>query len=279
MHKIHEALEKGKDVRMVFLDISKAFGKVWHKGLIYKLEALGVRDPPLRWIKSYLTNRKQRVMISGQCSDWKNVGDGVPQGSVLGPLLFLVYINDITSDLSSDCFLFADDTSMLEIVNETPEKSAVKLNNDLSTISKWSQQWLVTMNASKTRTITFTVKKKKAFHPTLRMNGKTIDEVFSHTHLGLILTSNLSWKSYILDIHQRASKRVNILKSIKYKVDRSTRIILYKKIVRPIMEYANVIWDDCTVNEAELLENVQYEAARVASGAMRGTGRARVLEN
>ena len=134
-------------------------------------------------------------MISGQCSDWKNVGDGVPQGSVLGPLLFLVYINDITSDLSSDCFLFADDTSMLEIVNETPEKSAVKLNNDLSTISKWSQQWLVTMNASKTRTITFTVKKKKAFHPTLRMNGKTIDEVFSHTHLGLNLTSNLSWKS------------------------------------------------------------------------------------
>ena len=195
VHKIHEALEKGKDVRMVFLDISKAFDKVWHEGLIYKLEALGVRDPLLRWIKSYLTNRKQRVMISGQCSDWKNVGDGVPQGSVLGPLLFLVYINDITSDLSSDCFLFADDTSLLEIVNETPEKSAVKLNNDLSTISKWSQQWLVTMNASKTRTITFTVKKKKAFHPTLRMNGKTIDEVFSHTHLGLNLTSNLSWKS------------------------------------------------------------------------------------
>ena len=88
VHKIHEALERGKDARMVFLDISKAFDKVWHEGLIYKLEALGVRDPLLRWIKSYLTNRKQRVMISGQCSDWKNVGAGVPQGSVLGPLLF-----------------------------------------------------------------------------------------------------------------------------------------------------------------------------------------------
>ena len=118
MQKIHEALEKGKDVRMAFLDISKAFDKVWQEGLIYKLEALGVRDLLLRWIKSYLpANRKQRVMISGQYSAWKNIGAGVPQGSVLGPLLFLVYINDITSDLSSYCFLFADDTSLLEDVN------------------------------------------------------------------------------------------------------------------------------------------------------------------
>ena len=103
---------------MVFLDISKAFDKVWQEGLIYKLEALGVRDLLLHWIKSYLpANRKQRVMISSQYSAWKNIGAGVPQGSVLGPLLFLVYINDITSDLSSYCFLFADDTSLLEDVN------------------------------------------------------------------------------------------------------------------------------------------------------------------
>ena len=80
---------EGKEVRMVFLDISKAFDKVWHKGLLYKLESLGVRDPLLKWIKSYLTGRKQRVIIDGQSSDWREIEAGVPQGSVLGPLLFL----------------------------------------------------------------------------------------------------------------------------------------------------------------------------------------------
>ena len=88
VHKIYEALEQGKEVRMVSLDISKAFDKVWHKGLLYKLESLGVRDPVLKWIKSYLTGRKQRVIIDGQSSDWREIEAGVPQGSVLGPLLF-----------------------------------------------------------------------------------------------------------------------------------------------------------------------------------------------
>ena len=87
-HKIYEALEQGKGVRMVFLDISKAFDKVWHRGLLLKLERLGVRDPLLKWFRSYLTGRKQQVIIDGQSSDWRQIEAGVPQGSVLGPLLF-----------------------------------------------------------------------------------------------------------------------------------------------------------------------------------------------
>jgi hypothetical protein len=98
------------------LDISKAFDKVWHKDLLFKLERLGIRDSLLSWIKSYLTNRKQQVVIDGNMSDWKDIEAGVPQGSVLGHLLFLVYINDITDNIQSTCFLYADDTSLLEIV-------------------------------------------------------------------------------------------------------------------------------------------------------------------
>ena len=88
-HKIYEALQQGKEVRTVFLDISKAFDKVWHRGILLKLERLGVRDPLLKWFRSYLIGRKQRVIIDGQSSDWRQIEAGVPQGSVLGPLLFL----------------------------------------------------------------------------------------------------------------------------------------------------------------------------------------------
>ena len=131
VHRIYESLEQGKEVRMVFRDISKVFDKVWHKGLLYKLKTIGVRDPLMGWVESYLTNRKQRVVIDGQSSEWQCIKAGVPQGSVLGPLLFLIYINDITENLETDCFLCADDTSLYDIVN-TPVMSLVKLNNDLN---------------------------------------------------------------------------------------------------------------------------------------------------
>ena len=118
VHKIHEALDSGNEVRMVFLDISKAFDKVWHKGLIFKLKTIGVKGPLLNWIASYLSQRKQRVVINGQSSDWGDIEAGVPQGSVLGPLLFLIYINDITTNLQSNCFLFAFDSSLFQIVSD-----------------------------------------------------------------------------------------------------------------------------------------------------------------
>ena len=92
VHQIYQAVEDGKEVRMVFLDISKAFDKVWHKGLLYKLKSVGIRGALLSWFESYLSNLQQRVVLHGQSSDWRQIEAGVPQGSVLGPLLFLIYI-------------------------------------------------------------------------------------------------------------------------------------------------------------------------------------------
>ena len=118
IHEIYSAFEEGKEVRAVFLDISKAFDIVWYAGLIRKLEVLGVKGTLLKWFDSYLKNRK-RVVIEELSSEWKSVKSGVPQGSVLGPLLFLIYINDVTAGLHSHPFIYADDTMLLETVENT----------------------------------------------------------------------------------------------------------------------------------------------------------------
>ena len=169
------------------MDIGKAFDRVWHAGLLKKLEALGIRNPLLQWVESYLQNRKQRVVIDGQSSEWKKMSSGVPQGSVLGPILFLICINDITDDLATNPCIYADDTTLLEVVSD-PVISTDRLSNDLLKISEWSDRWLMTINPS----MVFSNKKVKHDHPSLSMMGCDIKEVDSHTHLGLNLQSNLS---------------------------------------------------------------------------------------
>ena len=113
-----QALDAGKEVKAVFCDISKAFDRVWHSGLLHKLQAAGVTGAVLAWFRNYLCDRKQRVILPGAVSDWKLICAGVPQGSILGPLLFLLYINDIVNDIGSNIRLFADDTSLFIIVED-----------------------------------------------------------------------------------------------------------------------------------------------------------------
>lgn len=137
----YRAINQGKEIRVVFFDISKAFDKVWHKGLLYKLSNLGIRGNLLKWFHSYLHNRKQCVVINGTKSYLKNVQAGVLQGSILGPLLFLIYINDLVVNIDCNIKLFADDTSIY-ITVENPFSSAALLNSDLQKINDWSKYGL-----------------------------------------------------------------------------------------------------------------------------------------
>ena len=116
-----KALDEGKEVRAIFCDISKAFDRVWHRGLLFKLQSVGISGMLLQWFTDYLHNRKQRVVLPGANSDWTAVNSGVPQGSILGPLLFLLYINDIVENINSSIRLFADDTSLYIIVDNPVE--------------------------------------------------------------------------------------------------------------------------------------------------------------
>ncbi len=149
-----------EDVRIVFCDIKKAFDRVWHTGLLYKLEKCGITGPLLKWLKDYLSERYQRVIVKGQSSDWGLIKAGVPQGSVLGPLLFLIYINDITAGIDSEIKLFADDTTIYIDVEDSLIARDT-MNNDLQTIQEWANQWLVTFCPRKTESMTISFKKNQ----------------------------------------------------------------------------------------------------------------------
>ena len=146
-HEIQTAFDENPtvDVRGVFLDISKAFDKVWHDGLIFKLKSYGVEGELFLLLKKYLHNREQRVVLNGQTSEWKKIYSGVPQGSVLDPLLFLIYINDVPDGITSMCKIVADDTSLFSKVLDV-YKSVVELNANLEKINQWAYQWKIQFN-------------------------------------------------------------------------------------------------------------------------------------
>ena len=144
-HDIYQSLDDGLETRGVFLDISKAFDKVWHKGLLFKLKQNGISGNLLNVITDFLYQRKQRVVLNGQHSSWTNIEAGVPQGSILGPLFFLIYINDLSDGLTSNPKLFADDTSLFSVIHNI-NSTANDLNSDLMKISNWAFQWKMIFN-------------------------------------------------------------------------------------------------------------------------------------
>ena len=149
-HEIYKSFDDGYEVRGVFLDISKAFDKVWHQGLHYKLRQNGMSGELLNILTDFLENRAQRVILNGQYSSWAKVEAGVPQGSVLGPLLFLIYINDLSDNLASNSKLFADDTSLFSVVRNV-DASNIDLNNDLKMIVVWAFQRKMNFNPDPTK--------------------------------------------------------------------------------------------------------------------------------
>jgi hypothetical protein len=130
--------------------------------------------------------------------------------------------------------------------------------SSVNKINEWARQWLVTINPNKTESMIFSVKKFKPHHPDLFFHGDIVANVSLHTHLGVTLSSNLSWKAHILKVYEKACKRLNMLKGLKYIINRETLNKLYKSLIRPLMEYGDVLWDGCTDGESDLLEFVQY---------------------
>ena len=265
-HTFMKAVDDGKEIRVTFLDISKAFDKVWYKGLTFKLQKCGIKGRLLDWFIDYLSDRLQRVVINGQYSDWGQIKAGVPQGSVLGPLLFLLYINDIISCISHcKIRLFADDTCLfIEVDNR--ETAATLLSEDLSAIAEWAEKWLVTFSPAKTKSLTISNKRDAQLNPPIAFMGRLIDEVESHTYLGLRFSRDLKWRQHINDIAIRTRRKLNLMSPLKMRVDRQSLEIMYKSFVQPTMEYANIVWGGSYDADINKLEQIHLDAMRLVTG-------------
>ena len=182
------------EAQVIFCDISKAFDRVWHAGLIHKLRAAGISVNLLDWFTNYmyLFKRRQRVVLPGVESLWTFIKTGAPQGSILGPFLFLLFINAILNEIHANIRLFTDDTSLYLIV-ENPDVTAQLLNNYLKTLAKWAKLWLVTFNPSKSETLLISRKINVPIHPPIFMHNQQLTEVTSHKHLVLHISIDLTW--------------------------------------------------------------------------------------
>jgi retron-type reverse transcriptase len=150
--KWSEPLDEGLDIDCIYTDFQKAFDKVPHKRLIKKIENYGITNPILSWIQDFLTRRYQQVSINGETSNQKEVTSGIPQGSVLGPILFVIYINDLPEAVESAAYLFADDTKIFRVINSLDDQHI--LQNDLVKLENWSDKWLLKFHPEKCKLFT-----------------------------------------------------------------------------------------------------------------------------
>ena len=229
----------------MFLDISKAFDKVLHEGLILKLSRSGICGNRLNLLKDFLKQRKQRGLLNGQKSSWKRITSGVPQGSILGPLLFLIYINDLSDGLSSNCKRVADDTSLFSVVDDATISSS-ELNSDLEKISEWAFKWKMSFNPDPTKPaqeVIFSRKLKTAPHPSITFNNNPLSLCLAEKHLGLVLDSKLTFNEHIKHILAKVNKSIGLLYKFQPVLPRSSLLTIYKTFIRIHFKYADVVYD------------------------------------
>ena len=267
-HLIATALDSRLTSKLLFLDVSKAFDRVWHKALLFKLQRLGIRGKLLDWFANYLTIRYQRVVLRGIYSKWIQILAGVPQGSLIGPWLYIMFTSDIVQEIINIIKLYADD-SLLMASDATEEACCRRLEPDIQRISDWARKWKINLNPSKTVSLTITRTHREMFP--LFMDGEFITEVFEHKHLGMFLQRNGRWGCNIDYMTGRASRRLFVLRNYTQNFNRSTLKQLYISYIRPLLEYGSQVWSNITQSEEDQLEEIQRIAIRIIAGLKLGT--------
>ena len=268
VHGWMTALDNKTQIDAILLDFSKAFDKVPHKRLLSQLTSYGITGNTHNWITYFLANRKQRVSVNGALSDITYVTSGVPQGSVLGPILFLLYINDINENIQSSIRLFADDSIIYRKINSNIDHQIIQ--TDLIQLEKLSDKWQMQFNISNCVHLPITNKTKPSSHQ-YSLFGHPLSKVASHSYLGVKLDSKLSWAKHITQITSKSSKFLRMVKRTLGPCKSEVKDTAYNMPVRPKLEYASQIWNPHTSSQTIHLQRIQHYAARFVANDHRRT--------
>ena len=256
---IVRSMNQSHQVDMAILDFAKAFDKVSHQRLSRKMAYYGIQGTTLYWVMDFLHGRKQQVVIDGETSSPAEVTSGVPQGTVLGPTLFLIYINDIAENIKSNIRLFADDCVVYRQIDSTQDH--VILQEDLNNLFDWSNTWQMKFNVDKCVIMNIGNLKIKAKHEYKR-NNQILETVKHHPYLGVELTDNMKYNNHINTITSKASRVLGFVKRNLKHCPRTVKERAYQTLVRPKLEYSSPIWNPQQKTQIKQLEQVQRNAAR-----------------
>lgn len=258
-----KALDDNKQVDTIYFDFAKAFDTVPHQRLLAKLKSYGITGNLLSWISSFLSDREQRVVINGCKSSWAKVKSGVPQGSILGPLLFVLYINDLPDCVSSTCKLFADDTKLYRTVNSIHDQ--VDLQEDVDAFSRWSESWLLRFNTNKCKVLHYGPSVYDSNYQMLSTDNTygELQDVTTEKDLGINFTNTLNFDEHINKIVNKANSITGLIKRNFVYMDNELFLTLYKALVRPHLDYGNSIYYPTTKKNKKIIENVQRRATRI----------------
>jgi hypothetical protein len=263
LHDLSKSLDEGEQIDAILLDFSKAFDKVPHERLASKLGYYGIRGTLLQWIRSFLANRTQQVLVEGKSSDTAPVTSGVPQGSVIGPLLFLLYINDLPLQTTSTTRLFADDSFLYRKIRTTEDAKA--LQEDLDRLQQWERDWLMSFNPSKCEVIRIT-RKRNPIRTTYYIHGSELQLVKGGRYLGVHIDEKLTLNTHVAATAKKANNSLAFLRRNLTSCPQDVKAQCYQTLVRPILEYAGTAWDPHTKTSINQLEAVQRRAARFVTG-------------
>ena len=266
-------MDNGLHFTAVYLDISKYFDKIWHKGLLHKCNSekseFGITGTILRWLESYLTDRTQPVKIQNSFTNPCKINAGCPQGSVLGPLPALIHLNGLSNRTQNDILFFADDTSIYASNSpETLHETQVNLQQDLDEIQKYGREWAITFNAGKTIQQTLSLKNSNQ-PPNLTFDQVPIPKHDTHKHLGLTFSKDLRFHEHINEIISKVNKTLSPLYSISKYLARHILEQIYKTYILPVFDNYDTIYDGhITLRDISRLETLQNRTARLTAGTL-----------
>lgn len=255
-----EFLDRDMCVDTIYLDFAKAFDSVPHERLLCKLKSYGINEKVIDWSRNFLQGRRQKVLVNGESSGWRDVVSGVPQGSVLGPTYFILYVNDMPEVVHNHIRLFADDAKIF--CGLARNGGSESLQTDLDNLLEWSRKWQLSFNASKCRVMHMGTKNSKQSY---KMGETTLEDATEEKDLGVIVDDQLKFDQHFELIVNKANRTLGLMRRSFVNIDKEMFSMLYKSLVRTNLEYCNAVAFPQSVKQARMLESVQRRATKLVS--------------